>query len=219
MTTQPGRTRPNALREQGLPAAIALLVVLLGGANWMASPERAPRWLLGILVLPLLWFGATLWYVWLRRSRPACSPDDERATRRYFVSALTLAAVTIGIWQVTLFGLELWVRFGDHGADLTFERRILGLASGAVFVVWGNALPKILTPLSILPLHLAERVTSARRFVGTTFVVLGLAMAMAFLMLPAASAKALAHWAVLGGCLTILGAIVWMNIGPAEGEH
>ena len=189
MTTQPERTRPNALREQGLPAAIALLVVLLGGANWMASPERAPRWLLGMLVLPLLWLGAMLWYVWLRRSRPASSPDDERATRRYFVSALTLAAVTIGIWQVAFFGLGIWVRFGDHGADLTFERRILGLASSAVFVVWGNALPKILTPLSILPLHLAERVTSARRFVGTTFVVLGLAMAMAFLMLPVAIAR------------------------------
>ena len=218
MKTRPGQTRPNAFREQGLAAAIVLLVVLLAGANWMVSPERAPHWLLGMLVLPLLWLGAMLWYVWLRRSRPAASPDDERASRRYFVSALTLAAVTVGIWQIAHFGLEIWVTIGDHGADLTFERRILGLASSAVFVVYGNALPKILTPLSILPLHLAERVTSARRFVGTTFVVLGLAMAMAFLMLPVASARVLAHWAALGGCLTLLGAIVWMNIGPAEGE-
>jgi hypothetical protein len=218
MTTPPGQTRPNALRERGLAAAVVLLVVLLAGVNWMVSPERAPRWLLGMLILPMLWLGMTLWYVWLRRSRPASSPDDARATRRYFVSALTLAAVSVGIWQIALFGLQIWVRFGDHGADLTFERRILGLASSAVFIVFGNALPKILTPLSILPLHLAERVTSARRFVGTTFVVLGLAMAMAFLMLPVASAKALAHWAVLGGGVTTLGAIVWMNIGPVGGE-
>lgn len=219
MTTSPGQTRPNPLREHGLPATIVLLVLLLGGVNWIASPERASRWLMSMLILPLLWLGMTLWYVWLRRSRPASSPDDERATRRYFVSAVTLAAVAIGTWQIVLFGLQIWVRFGDHRADLTFERRILGLASSAVFVVFGNALPKILTPLSMLPLHLAERVTRARRFVGTTFVTLGLAMAMAFLVLPVAPAKTLARWATLGGCLTILGAIVWMNVGPPEGEQ
>ena len=130
-----------------------ILVVLLAGVNWMVSPERAPRWLLGMLILPLLWLGMTLWYVWLRRSRPASSPDDERANRRYFVSALTLAAVPRDLADRP--SASDLGRFGDHGADLTVERRILGLASSAVLVVYGNALPKILTPLSILPLHLA----------------------------------------------------------------
>jgi hypothetical protein len=161
----------------------------------------------------------TLWSVWLRRSRAASSPEDERAIRRYFVSALTLAAVAVGTWQIVLLGLHVWVRFGSHSADLTFEGRILGLASSATFVVVGNALPKILTPLSLLPLHLADRVTRVRRFVGTSFVVLGLSMAMAFLVLPVASAKAVGRWASLAACLTILGAIVWMNIRRAEGEQ
>jgi hypothetical protein len=88
----------------------------------------------------------------------------------------------------------------------------------AVFVACGNALPKILTPLSTLPLHLAERVTSGRRFADTTCFILGLAMAIAFVSLPLGLAKTLGRWAAIGGCLTILGAIIWMNAGPARRE-
>lgn len=85
-----------------------------------------------------------------------------------------------------------------------------------MFVIVGNALPKILTPLSLLPRQLAELVTAARRFAGTTLVILGLVAALAFLSAPLALAAAFLRWAMAAGLLAILGAIVWMNVAAAR---
>lgn len=204
---------------QGYAVAIMLAVVLLAGVNWILSPEQALRWFRAMLALPLTWCALTLWYHWLRRSRPASNADDAMAVKRYFLSVMTLVVFTLGIWQITVFGLEIWVRLGDHRVDLGLELRILGLAISAVFVIIGNTMPKILTPLAMLPLHLAERVTSARRFAGTTFVLLGLVLAIGFLVLPIEGARAFVPWAFVGGLLTILGAIIWMNAGPRRLEE
>ncbi len=201
-----GRRRESA-------TLIVLLVALLAGVNWILSPEQALRWLRGLLILPLLWFGPTLWNAW-RRSRRGPSEAGETATERYFLSALTLIVLALGIVQATRFGFELWVRLGDHRPNLDGERRVLGLAASAVFIVIGNAVPKILTPLSLLPVHLAERVTSARRFLGRAMVIEGLVLALAFLTLPVGVARTLARWVTVGLLLIVLGAIVWMNAGP-----
>ncbi len=209
----PGHTALEVIRQERLAVVTVLAVVVLAGANWILSPEQALRWLRAMLVLPLVWLVLTIWHVRVRRRR-AAGADDQLAIERYFRAALTLAVVAVGIRQVVLFSLQIWVRFGDHAASLEAERRVLGLATSAIFVIVGNALPKILTPLAILPVHLAERVTSARRFIGTTWVVLGVVMAAAFLFQPLESAKALERWSVMGGFLTMLVGIVWMNAGP-----
>ncbi len=209
----PDRTRVGIGRQLRLAIVMLIAVEVLGSVNLIQSPEQAQRWLRAMLILPALLAGAALWYVLVRRSRQPAGPADERALRQYFLEAMTLAALAVGIRQIAVFGLEIWIRFGDHRADLEIERRLLGLASGAVFVVVGNALPKILTPLSVLPLHLAERVTSARRFIGMAWVVLGLAMMTAFLATPLAAARTLERWASIAGLLTMVGGIVWMNAG------
>jgi fumarate reductase subunit D len=86
----------------------------------------------------------------------------------------------------------------------------------AVFIFVGNALPKILTPLSMLSREQAELVTTARRFIGRVFVVFGLVTALAFLMAPVELAAALLKWATGSCLLTILGAVVWMNVTPTR---
>jgi hypothetical protein len=215
----PDQTLLDVIRRQRLAAGMLVAIVLLAGVNWILSPEQALRWFMAMLSLPLLCLGLSLWYVWKRRSSSAADADDQLAMQRYFHAVLTMIVLAVGIRQIASFGLEIWVRFGDHHADLEFERRILGLATSAMYVIAGNALPKILTPLSMLPLHLAERVTSARRFIGTTLVILGLVLAVAFLLLPLEFAKSLERWTIIGSLLTILGAIVWMNAGPARHEQ
>jgi len=206
----------DAIRRERLPVAIVLAVVVLAGVNWIQDPDQARRWIRTMLALPLVFLAMTLWYAWSRRSRGPT--DDEAARQRYFHAALTLAVFALGIRQITLGSLEIWVRSGDRGADLEFERRILGLATAVTFVVLGNALPKILTPLSILPLPLAERVSRARRFVGRVWLTLGVAMTIGFVAVPLTLARAVARWSAVTGILTILGAIVWMNFGPERGE-
>lgn len=193
-----------------------LAVLLLAFGNWILSPEEASRWLRAMLILPALWLMLTLWHWSALKSRRRRGIDDESAVMRYFGSAMSLLFVAVGLKLVVMLGLKMWVEIGGHHGDLDVERRIFGLASSAVFVIVGNALPKILTPLSMLPRELAQRVTTARRFVGTVFVILGLLTALAFLSAPLTFAGALLRWASVAGGLTILGAIVWMNLSGSR---
>jgi hypothetical protein len=64
----------------------------------------------------------------------------------------------------------------------------------------------------------AELVTVARRFVGTTLVILGLVLALAYLSAPLALATALLQYATGAALLTILGTIVWMNVKCREAD-
>jgi hypothetical protein len=205
------------LGRQRLAIAAALAVGLLAAVNWIQAPDQALRWLRIMLMLPAIVLAMTLWYA--ARRRPHRPTGDEPSRERYFRAALTLAVMSVAIRQLTVLGLEIWVRYGDHGADLEPERRILGLATAAVFLVVGNTLPKILTPLSMLPLRLAERVTRARRVVGTIWVGLGMAMTIGYLAMPLAQATLLARGSAVVGIAAILAAIVWMNAGPAGGRE
>jgi hypothetical protein len=212
-------TSLNLYRQQGFAVVIVALVVLLAGVNWILSPEQALHWLGAMLVLPSLWLGLTLWYVGIWRPKQGSSPGDRPAIERYFRSTLRILVLGVGTVQIAFLGLDIWFSFGDHRADLELGHRILGLAASAVSIGIGNALPKILTPLSLLPPHLAQRVTCARRFIGRTFVMLGLATGIGSLLLPLPLAKALWRWTMVGEGLTILGAIVWMNAGPVSREE
>lgn len=196
---------------------IVTLVLLLAGVNWILSPDRALRWLRGMLLLPAVWLGMTLWYHHVRRSTR--DSGDQMGIRRYFLSALVIGVAFPGAIEVARLGLELWFRIGDHGGDLETGRRILGLVASAVYIGFGNVLPKILTPLAMLAPHRAHRVTRARRVVGRAFVGVGVAAAIGFVWLPLDLAKPLWLWMNLAAMLTILGAIVWMNAGPARVER
>jgi hypothetical protein len=215
----PDHTLPEVTRQQRHAIANVAAVVGLAAVNWILSPAQAQRWLRAMLTLPTLCAGLTLWYLWMRRSTQSADAGDALATKRYFLTALTLIVLAVGLRQIVQFGLHIWIRIGDPGADLEVERRILGLTSGAIFVVIGNRLPKILTPLSILPLPLAERVTSARRFIGSAWVILGLAMMAVHLVMPLPFARTLARWGALAGLMAMLGAIVWMNAGAGRREQ
>lgn len=208
----------SVMLQQRLTVALVLAIAFLASVNWALSPEQAHRWLAAALKLPLFCLVLTLVFLRMQRSS-ARSVDAQLSIQRYYRATLTMIVLALGIRDITALGLEIWVEFGDHGIDLEFERRILGLATSLTFIIIGNTMPKILTPLSVLPLSLAERVTSARRFVGTGWFVLGLTMAVAFLFLPLEHAKALVIWSIVVGSLTVLGAIIWMNLSPDRSKQ
>jgi hypothetical protein len=205
-------------QRQWLPAAVVLATALLAAVNWMQDPEQARRWLRAMLMPPAALLAVMLWIAWLGRTRRTGAADDP-ARWRYFEAALMLTALAVGIRPIAALSVEIWVRIGDHAADLDAERRVLGLAAAATFLVIGNAVPKILTPLSILPLPLAERVTRARRFLGTLLVALGVTMAIGYVATPLMLARAFAGWARLAALLALAGAIVWMNLPAPETGH
>jgi hypothetical protein len=207
-------TLPAIIRQQPFVAAVLLVVMLLALFNWILSPEEALRWLRVMLVLPGLWLAMSVWHLATLKSRRRCGIDDDSAVIRYFASAMALVFIAIGFVQIVKLGIQASIAMGGHAANPDVDGRIVGLAVSAVFIFIGNALPKILTPLSMLSREQAELVTTARRFVGRVFVVFGLVTALAFLMAPVELAAALLKWATGGCLLTILGAVVWMNVAP-----
>lgn len=50
------------------------------------------------------------------------------------------------------------------------------------------------------------------------WVILGVVMTIGFIAMPLTLAEALERWSFIAGLLTLLGAVVWMNAGPARGE-
>lgn len=207
------------LPRQRLAPAVILAVVLLAAVNWMLSPEQPLRWLRAMLTLPVAWLALSFWHAMSLRSRCRRRIDNDPLVTRYFSAALSMAIVALGIWQIARLSLMIWVRFGDHGADLELERRVLGIATGLVLVVIGNRLPKILTPFSILAPPLAARVTTARRFIGTAWVMLGLTTISAFLMTRYEVAENIQHWAFAIAGIAMLGAIVWMNLSAMRADR
>jgi hypothetical protein len=193
---------------------VAILVAVLAALNWALHPEEGSRWIPAMFGLPAIWVGMTAWLHWTLRSRARRGAGDESAVRDYFASTVALLFLAVGSVRIVQYGLKLWAEFGDR-VDIDLERRILGLTASAAIVVLGNGLPKILTPLAILPPSEAARVTAARRFIGLVWVMLGSTMAVIFLFAPLAIALTGGPW-VFGACLlTMVAGVLWMNAGPA----
>lgn len=211
-------SRGTEIIQRRLTPAVVAAVVILAAANWVLTPEEGTRWLFRMLFLPSLWLGLTLWHHHGLRSVRRRGMDEEPVTR-YFRAALAMIILALGCKQLIHYGIEVWVEFGDHRADLEAERRIIGVASGAVFVIIGNALPKILTPLSMLPPDAATRQTAARRFIGTVWFAIGLTVVASYVVLPVDLAGVLLRWATFAALLVVLAGIVWMNAGPAGQER
>jgi hypothetical protein len=172
-----------------------------------------------MLLLPMFGLALAVWHRSTLKSLRRRGVEDESGVRRYALSALALVTFAIGIRQIAVLGLELWIRLGNRGGDLELEHRILGLASSVIVIVIGNALPKILTPFALLPPGRAALVTVARRFIGNCWVVLGLVMALAFVLAPIGFARTLQAWGMIAGFAVMLGAIVWMNLAPDRPSH
>jgi hypothetical protein len=206
---------PTESRQQRLAFTVVVLVAALAAVNWALHPEEAGRWIRAMFGLPAVWVGLSMWRQWTLRSQARRSVEDDSAVRDYFGTTVALLFLSVGGVRIVQYGLRIWIEFGGR-TDLEIERRILGLAAGAAIVFIGNGLPKILTPLAILPPDQAARVTAARRFIGLVWVLLGSTMILTFLFAPLGLARTLGPW-VCGVCiLTIPAAVLWMNAGPVR---
>lgn len=216
MASAPGQPASES-SGRTLLAAVLVLVAVLNGVNWILDPSRAMRWLRYMLELPLAWLVLTVYQRWTLRSRARRGLDDEAAVRRYFDSAFIPLLVLVGGVYIVRSCLIIWTTAGSGNADTA--RRLLGLAASAFIIALGNGIPKIVTPLSMLPPGGAMRQEAARRFVGLVWVLLGLAMAAAAFLAPVELVSVLNRW-LIGACLlTVLAAVIWMNAGPLRREQ
>ena len=167
------------------PALVAVAAIL-NAANWYVTPERSGAWAISLAFIVFL-----LVPLWLAR---------RLASRGLDGSWLRLGVVFAGLMLSAGLGGKLAVAFGVlESPDLS--QRITMALTGVFLAVIGNAMPKMLTPLSA---HCDGAKTQAfNRFAGWTWFMAGLTHAMVWLVLPLDVAKPLSTMVILGAMFLV----------------
>lgn len=173
--------------------------VALAVMNWYLDPEHSWSWATALVFLLSL---VVVLSVSRRRSSRGAIPSHAADSIRH---AVVFAALMI------VFPLIAKLAATMGAADNTdLSRRLTMIALGAFFVFTGNALPKVLTPLSALRCDAAS-VQAAQRFTGWTQVLSGLAFAGAWLLLPSTLAKPVSVAFLVTGILVIMARAVLLR--------
>lgn len=194
-------TAGNPISYYLAPVLLALSIAL-AAANWYLQPEGAMAWGAALLML------GGMFVVFLFASRR--SPDD--AARRQAGDAIRSAIAFAGLIMAFSLGATLATTLGGLDNE-EVSRRTIMVIMAASFVFAGNALPKTLTPLSALQCDPA-RVQAYQRFAGWTFVLTGLAFAIAWLVLPLDLAEPVSIALLMSGMLIIAGQVIRLRRTP-----
>jgi len=159
-----------------LAPGLLVLSALLAAANWFLAPQRAPAWFMSALVLA----GLTAVLLLVVR-RPAGEPEPTPAERRT-ANSLRTGVAWAGVMIVISLAAKLASSLGA-ALDADFSQRALMAVGGAFLVFTGNSIPKTLAPLLSMTCDPA-RIEAFQRFAGWTWVLTGLALALAWLALP-----------------------------------
>jgi hypothetical protein len=180
-----------------LAPVASLLAVLAATANWYLQPDRAAAWAAAIVWVSLAWGVAT--FLVRRQSRQNQEAHDRAShlVRQGLTFAGTIILISL---SVTLAG--------TLGAidETDLSRRAANVIAGAFMVFMGNAMPKMLTPLAQMQCH-GSRMQAFQRFTGWTWVLTGLAYALAWIALPIGIAKPASMAMVLAGLLVAVAQI------------
>ena len=166
---------PNSLMFKAASALTAVGIVLVV-ANWYARPEAALACTAALAMFAVMFAALRLSRRGLRRST-----GDAAALRR-IPTDVVFAALMMGI----PLALTLARSYGVVD-DIDFGRRSTGVLIGAFLVMLGNVMPKNLPPLSSG--CDGARQQAFQRLVGWTWVLCGLASAIAWLALSIDSAE------------------------------
>lgn len=156
------------------PLILAMLSVLvvtcLGAWGWAVEPERASRWAFIVFVLPAFWGVLELF---------------QRGTgrRKEIMNWHRSVVAAVGLMIAVKIGSQLAIATGLLDAEWgPIARRISGVLFGFLLAIWGNYLPKIISPWR------AEEEwfdwQRVHRFAGWTATLSGIALVVVWLAFP-----------------------------------
>ncbi len=156
-------------------AGLSVLIVAgLGVWGWSVDPEHPSRWAFVVFFLPALWGFVELFQGGRRR-------ETIMNWHRYvFAGAGLMLALKVGS--------ELAISTGLLDADWApISRRIWGVTFGSLLAIWGNYLPKVLSPWSEEEQWFDwQRV---HRYAGWLASLSGVALVVAWLAFPLPEAR------------------------------
>jgi hypothetical protein len=180
------------------PLLLGLSIVLAAG-NWYLDPERVRSWAAALLFLACMAFVL----------RFALSRSSDSAAGRYAAQFIRNGVIFAALIMAVSLSVKL-ARALDTLDDTSLSQRLTMIILGAVFVFYGNAMPKMLTPLSVLRCDGAS-VQAFQRFTGWTWVLTGLAFAVVWLVLPPDVAEPVSVATMVGGALVVMGRVVGLR--------
>jgi len=177
-------------RPSPLPLRLAWTLIALNAVTGIAllalRPERSPQWLVTILAAPVLWGLLEV------RLGPHDGRRETASIRDLHRSLIAWLAFML------LFGNTARLALATGLLDPTAvdaARRLRGLTTGTGFLIFGNYLPKLLSPWSRADEPFDWQ--GVHRFAGKLFVFGGAVMVAAWLVLPIPDASAAARSMVL----------------------
>ena len=175
-----------------LAPALLVLGTGLAVANWYLRPQRAVVWGTVLLLLG----GMTLALLLVRHR------SGDEAAGRHGADSVRSGIVFAGLTIAFSLSVKLATTLGA-AAHSDLSQRVTMTLLGAFLVLTGNVIPKTLTPLSALACDPA-RLQALQRFAGWTWVLTGLAVAVAWLVLPLRLAEPISFVLLPGAILLIV---------------
>jgi hypothetical protein len=163
-------------------SALAFLAIGLALANWNVKPAAAWAWAAAIVMSVVM---VAVQRFWQRAS--SRSSGDAALARG--ADAVASAVVFAAFMMIIPLALTLGHAYGVVDNPAGGMQRTTMIIVGAYVVMTGNAMPRMLPPMSSLPCGGAQ-VQAFQRRAGWTFVLCGLGFAIAWLVLPLATAEA-----------------------------
>jgi hypothetical protein len=180
------------------------LGAVLAAVNWYLAPERIRSWTAALLVLAVM---ALILSVGLRRASTAAARQAADSIRGGIIFAALILAVSLSVKLVQAFGA-----IGDSDVSLRLTMVIMGV----FYMFIGNAMPKMLTPLSVMQCD-GAKAQAFQRFAGWTFVLSGLAFAIAWLMLPSDIALPVSVTLIVAAGLAVTAQVFRLRRVPRSG--
>jgi hypothetical protein len=162
--------------------ASMLLVAVIGVWGWSIQPELAGRFALRIFLLPIVWG-----LIELAFSSADVTRRPVREIQRWHRSVFAWVSLIVAVG----LGAQVAISAGVLDAEWApIARRIRGVLFGVGLAIWGNYLPKVISPWS--PVEEPFDWQRVHRFTGWLSLLSGVAVALVWLTLPMDTARAIA---------------------------
>jgi hypothetical protein len=194
-----------------LPQAWTVFAVMLVAAlslwGWWLVPAHWPRWVAVATFLPALWG-----YVELMQS--GTLPAEREQIMRWHRTVFAVAGLILALKLAPALAIA------SGQLDASWEPltlRIRWIAAGAAWAIWGNYLPKLLSPWPTEGEPFAwQRV---HRFVGWVFSMVGVGIIVAWLTLPIELADRVGEGLILAAVLLAIARKLYSVATHRPGTH